>query len=132
MATTASSSIFRNEAPPPTGQGGPRIPEPTIAIRPPSAPRPDTMDARLIALLDAPLVPGETAAGGYARKEQELGAVLATLSVLESRALHLRLTMLKSGDELANKFARLTIERRTRLLNFLADVRRREAIAGRR
>jgi hypothetical protein len=126
---TSSISIFRNEARP-SGQGGPRSCEPTIAIRPPSAPRPDTIDARLIAILDAPLGLGETAAGGYARKEQELGGVLATLSVLDSRALHLRLTTMQSGDELANKFARLTIERRTRLLNFLSDVRRRHALAA--
>jgi hypothetical protein len=39
----------------------------------------------------------------------------------------------KPGDELANKFARLTWERRGRLIGFLADARRREAIAaGRR
>ena len=105
-------------------------PQPTVAIRPPAAQRPDTIDARLIAILDAPLAPGETAMNGFARKEHELGAVFAKLSVMESRAIGARLANPKEGDELANKFARLTVERRTRLLTFLADAGRR-AMCGR-
>lgn len=128
----AISSLFRNEAQP-RGLAEPRPSSPTIAIRPPAAPRPDTIDARLIAILDAPLGIGETAAGGFARKEHELGAIFASLSVLEARAIQARLANVKPGDELANKFARLTCERRGRLINFLADARRREALAvGRR
>jgi len=129
---TATSSLFRNVACEP-GLTAPRISQPTIAIRPPTAQRPNTPDARLIAILDAPLALGETAAVGFARKEHELGAAFAALSVLESRAMHARLSTVKQGDELAHKFARLTVERRGRLLNFLADARRREALAiGRR
>lgn len=103
-------------------------PQPTVAIRPPTAPRPPTVDAQLIAILDAPLAPGESALVGFARKEHELGAVLAQLDVSESRALGARLASPKPGDELANKFARLTLERRTRLLTFLADAGRRAAV----
>lgn len=127
----ATISLFRNEVAP-NGLGAPSPTSPTIAIRPTTAPRPDTIDARLIAVLDTPLGLGETAHAGYARKEHELGSILASLSWQESRAMHLRLTQVKAGDELAAKFARLTIERRIRLLNFLADARRRAACAGRR
>jgi hypothetical protein len=126
----ATISLFRNEVAP-HGLGASSSPSPTIAIRPTSAPRPDTIDARLIAVLDTPLGLGETAHAGYARKEHALGAILASLSVLESRALHLRLSNVRAGDELAAKFARLTVERRIRLLNFLADARRRAACAPR-
>jgi hypothetical protein len=128
----ATSSLFRNEAQP-RGLAEPRPSSPTIAIRPPTALRPDTVDARLIAILDAPLDLGETASCGFARKERELGAVFASLTVLEARAMQSRLAYVKPGDELSNKFARLTCERRGRLINFLADARRREAmVAGRR
>ena len=126
---TATSSIFR-DARPHSSLGGPRRSSPTIAIRPPTAAVPNTADGKLTAILDAPLTTGETAFIGFARKEHELGALIATLSVLECRALHKRLSNPQHGDELAHKFARLTLERRCRLLAFLADARRREALAG--
>jgi hypothetical protein len=128
MVTVAS--IFRDARP---GRAD-RVrvsPAPTIAIRPPIAAVPPTLDGRLIAILDAPLASGETAMTGYQRKEHELGAVFASLSVLDARAMHARLSACKAADELAHKFARLTLERRTRLLDFLANARRREARAGR-
>ena len=125
-------SLYRTDDAP-RGLGTSSSPgQPTIAIRPPDARRPETIDARLIAILDAPLAPGETAMVGFARKEHELGAVFAQLNVFESRAMGTRLANPKAGDELANKFARLTVERRSRLLNFIADARRRAALAGRR
>ena len=89
-------------------------------------------DVQLIAVLDAPLAPGETVQAGYARKENELGTLFARLTILESRALHARLANPRPGDELATKFARLVVERRARLLAFLSDARRRAAIAGAR
>ncbi len=106
----------------------PRTSSPKIAIRPPTAVVPDTSDAKLIAILDAPVALGESAHAGFQRKEHDLGALMGTLSALECRALHKRLDHPQRGDELANKFARLTIERRIRLLSFLADARRREAL----
>lgn len=123
-------SLFRHEASSPGLGVSSSLGQPTVAIRPPDAPRPETTDARLIAILDAPLAPGETAMVGFTRKEHELGAVFARLNVFESRAMHARLANPKPGDELANKFARLTAERRARLLAFIADARRRAAIAG--
>lgn len=95
------------------------------------APKAVSVDDALLAILDRPLHAGETVAVGYARKEAEVGAVFAKLGVAEARALHLRLTMGAANDALATKFARLTVERRNRLLVFLADARRREAMRGR-
>ena len=104
--------------------------EPPPSPPPPPAP-PAIDDAPLLAILDAPLLAGETAAAGFTRKERELAAAFAQLSVLAARGLHMRLANPRQGDALAEKFARLTIERRTRLLDFLADARRRAAIANR-
>lgn len=97
---------------------------------PPPPPLPAVDDAPFVAILDAPLHAGETAALGFARKERELAAAFAHLPVLAARALHMRLSSPRSGDVLAEKLSRLTIQRRTRLLNFLADARRRAALAG--
>ncbi|HWO22573.1 MAG TPA: hypothetical protein VNO30_27630 [Kofleriaceae bacterium] len=115
-------------APPPPP--APR-PPPAPAPRPPPAPTPApalTIDDQLIAILEAPLLPGETVASGYRRKEAALGAALAALTVPEARALHARLLAAHPGDLLADKLTRLTAERRHRLLAFLADARRREAL----
>lgn len=89
-------------------------------------------DAPLIAILDAPLAIGETARIGFARKEAELRAGFARLTVLEARALRARLSNARPGDILAGTFARLLRERQVRLLSFLGDARRREAIAAAR
>ena len=94
------------------------------AVRPLSS----SKDASFIAILEAPLQCRETVHFGFARKEAELVAAFATLSVLESRALHARLSNPRSGDVLAAAFMRMTYERRARLISFLADARRREAL----
>jgi hypothetical protein len=98
---------------------------PTIAIRPPPAAPPTTIDGRLIAILDTPCAPYETLDEGFARKERALGEVLAALPGAAARALRFRLTACKAGDELANKFARLSLERRARLLVLLLEQRKR-------
>lgn len=87
-------------------------------------------DAALIGILEARLHDGETAREGFLRKEAELRAAFAELPVLAQRALHARLSNPRAGDTLATKFAGLTADRRTRLLTFLADARRREALAA--
>jgi hypothetical protein len=133
---TQASSIFRDGLRP-RGLGTPhRTSHPSTPG--PSTPRLVTptcdtaIDGRLIAILDAPLVAGESAHVGFQRKEHELGAAFAALSVLDARNLHVRLASCKPGDTLAHKFARMTLERRGRLLNFLADARRREALVANR
>ena len=99
-----------------------------VEVTPPK-PIPTACDP-LLAILDAPLHAGETVAAGFARKERELGAAFAKLTVLAAYALRKRLANPLRDDVLAEKFARLTVERRNRLLQFLADARRRAALAG--
>jgi hypothetical protein len=89
-------------------------------------------DIALLVIIESPLACGETAASGFARKEHELRRAMSLLSVRESRALHARLSNPAAGDPLAKAFTRLTSDRRGRLINFLADARRREACAPRR
>jgi len=86
-------------------------------------------DARLLAILDRDHsnLPALVA---FTRKEKELGEAFAALPILDQRALHARLSVVREGDMLAEKFNRLTAERRARLLNFLADARRRAAQAA--
>jgi len=88
-------------------------------------------DVALLTILEAPLYCYETAAVGFARKEAELRQVMSLLTVAESRALQSRLSNPKPGDQLAELFMRMTADRRARLINFLADARRREALARR-
>ena len=83
-------------------------------------------DAHLLAILDRDDGP-VPALIAFARKEKELGEAFAALPILDQRALHARLSRVREGDTLAEKFNRLTPERRTRLLNFLSDARRRAA-----
>lgn len=107
--------------------------EPTPIEVPAPAPPPivDAIDdAKLIAILESALKPGETAMAGYARKERDLAAAFATLSITAAHELRKRLTVAASTDILAAKFMRLTVERRTRLIQFLADARRRAALGG--
>lgn len=111
--------------------GAPRgaPPRPGVAVIHTSSTIAATHDARLLAILDRDdgTVPALVA---FARKEKELGAAFAALPVLEQRAMHARLSRAQDGDVLAEKFNRLTPERRTRLLNFLNDARRRAAQAS--
>lgn len=81
-----------------------------------------------LAVLERPL-DGESSAVAHERKEAELKSLFATLTIAESRALHRRLASMPEGDELAASVARLIPARRARLLAFVADARRREAIA---
>jgi hypothetical protein len=83
------------------------------------APITTSLDARILAILDAPLAIGETAMAGFARKEHELGGTFAQLSIIEARALGLRLSNARPGDLLAE--IRPTTAEPHRLLNFLAD-----------
>lgn len=129
--------VPRPRAEPPSFADAPVVIEPEPLDIAPSVPPPPPAaiagphDARLAAILGAPLATGETTHAGFARKERELGTAFAQLGVLDARALHQRLANPRAGDMLAATFARLTVERRTRLLAFLADARRRAAVMGR-
>ena len=86
------------------------------------------VDREILAVFDSPPELGETIEAQHRRKERLLGELFARLSVIEARALHGRLSNPGNHDPIATRFARLIPERRTRLLVFLADARRREAI----
>jgi hypothetical protein len=105
-----------------------------LAIRKPASPVapcssiPQESERALFAILECGAQLGETIDAHNRRKERELGALFATLSVLQARALHKRLSSPAADDPIATRFARMIAERRHRLLVFLADARRREAI----
>jgi len=105
------------------------VDEPELGALSDPAARATRLDARMLAILASGPAHGETLDAAFRRKEHELGAVFARLSVAESRALHRRLSVPAQDDLVAARFGQLIVERRGRLLAFLADARRREAIA---
>lgn len=90
--------------------------------------QPIAHEQEVIAVLDAAPEPHETIELAFRRKEYELRAVFARLTLADARALHRRLTLCLHGDPIAARFVRLIGERRNRLLDFLAAARRREAV----
>ena len=86
-----------------------------------------TCEPHVIAILERPPHPGETIEIAYRRKERELVDIFRTLDRATAAALHRRLSEPRTDDELATRFARLLVERRTRLLAVLADAPRRDA-----
>jgi hypothetical protein len=86
----------------------------------------------LVAIIDAPLAPFETIHDGFRRKERELLEVFARLTIIEAHTLRARLMNAWPDDALVARFGRLTIDRRTRIIEFLAGARRRQAIASTR
>jgi len=134
MDDASSSTLPATVFPSSLHEPGTAVPPPRIVLigaRPTPVAEPGP-DAALCAILDAPLARGETAFAGFARKESELGAAFAALAVPAARALHARLANPKPGDPVAERFGRLTFDRRHRLLAFLADARRRAAVSARR
>ena len=104
-------------------------PPSNAGVRPPTAVALNQLaEADLLAILTAPLHPSESALCGHQRKEHQLAAIFATLSVGEARTLHRRLSRPPSAaDSLASKFVALV--RRQRLLAFVADTPHRAAVA---
>jgi hypothetical protein len=86
------------------------------------------LEGEILAILDARPAAGERLEVAFRRKEHELKQVLARLSIADARALHRRLVLSLPGDPIASRVGRLVVERRERLLHFLADARRREAL----
>jgi hypothetical protein len=89
---------------------------------------PATIEQRIACVLAEQPRPGETIDAAFRRKETDLGAAFSALAPLEARALQRRLGAPAANDDIAVQFARLTPERRARLLAFLGDARRREAL----
>jgi hypothetical protein len=86
------------------------------------------VERELLEALSASPQAGETIDVAYRRKEERIGAVFAGLTVLEARTLHRRLTTPSANDAIATQFSRLIESRRARLLAFLLDTRRRQAV----
>ena len=89
-----------------------------------------SLDARLLAILDEPPLPRETVLARFTRIEAAMIAVFASLTTRDALDLHQRLVSSPPDDAIAERFGRLTVERRTRLVRFLANARRREAVAN--
>lgn len=87
------------------------------------------VERRALAVLDAPADPSEPIERAFRRKEDEVRALFGELSAGDALAIFRRLTLVCPDDLLASRFARLVTDRRARLLAFLADAPRREAIA---
>ncbi len=115
-------SLRRDDAPIWTPPGDDRIAVSTPAVA-------TAYEAALLEILDSASCPGETIARAFERKELELRAALARLTVAEARALHRRFQVAACGDILIERFTRLAVDRRLRLIAFLADAPRRAALA---
>jgi len=80
--------------------------------------------ARILAILRSPPLPEEGAQLAGERKERELKIEFAGLAPADALLIRKRFQGEKTDDELAVAFKRLNVERRDRLLVFLADPRR--------
>lgn len=103
----------------------PGAPLPALDLAQPFTPCAGVADTALLAVLAAPLAEGECASEGFARKEGELSAILATLLPADSLRLERRLAAPMPGDVLAAQFQRLVVDRRVRLLRLLSTTRHR-------
>jgi hypothetical protein len=129
----SDSSIFsqgRSSAFQPVRIGEPAAPRACAGVIQTSTTIATGHDARLLAILEDDAHTGEPAFVRFGRKEQQLAEAFAALPVLDQRALHTRLSKVREGDLLADRFSRMAVDRKTRLLNFLADARRRAAQAA--
>ncbi len=94
--------------------------------------RPIAVEREVLYVLDSKPAPHEQLLFAFRRKESELRVLFAGLSLADARELHRRLSLVLPGDPIATGFMKLVVERRTRLVSFVADARRRHAIEGRR
>lgn len=99
---------------------------PTLATaQVPTPPVASPTDTAITTILASASPYGESVATIYARKERELAALFAALSVPEAQQLHVRLSTPAAGDVVAAQFERLVADRRVRLLSVLASASRR-------
>jgi hypothetical protein len=116
-----TSTKHRGMAPParpiwePAGRANAKSPSVTIPI-----------EQDLIDVIVKPIAPDERHRDGNERKERELAALLDRLTPVQSLALERRIANGAAGDPLVAAFHRLVVERRVRLLAYLA---RRRTIA---
>jgi hypothetical protein len=112
-AAIFTSYLYHSTSTSPRDRAGIRR-QPTPHARPPAC-----VDARIAFIIDTPLALGESMLFGVTRKEAELLALFATLTVAQSRAYYARLWSPNSTDPLASKLAQLGSDRKQRLIMFL-------------
>ena len=88
------------------------------------------LESEVLAILQTPPEPGERLEFAYRRKEAELVACFRRLTIVDAYELKRRLKLVIVGDPIAARFGRLVIDRRERLLAFLANARWRAATTG--
>jgi len=111
-AAIFTSYLFHSTSQPGSRKGGIQR-QPRPHTRPP-----ESVDARILAILDAP-TRTESAEFTMTRTQAELLALFASLTVAQTRALHARLWSPNSADPLAAKLARLGADRKACLVEFL-------------
>lgn len=95
--------------------------------------RPIAHEEDILAIIVAAPQHGERIEFAFRRKEHELMQLMAQLSVADAFELTRRLTVRLEEDLLATRFhERLAGDRRNRLMGFLRDARRRDALMRRR
>ncbi len=85
-------------------------------------------EAAITEVIERQVDPVEGHLIGHQRKEQELRVLFAALSLHEAWEVRRRIMEARPGDRLAASFQRLVLERRGRLVAFLADAGRRAAL----
>ena len=92
-------------------------------------PSPDhKLETQIIAILEEPAKPGELASDAFQHKEDALWDLFTTVPAVAAYELHRRLTIAHPDDDLSNRFQRMVVDRRNRLLEYLGDPRRRAAL----
>jgi len=86
------------------------------------------LEENLIKLLLSPADPRLTVREAYARKEAALCDVIAAAPFIDVWTLHKRVTIGRADDRLVLALLRLSPERRTKVVGFMADARRRDAL----
>jgi hypothetical protein len=98
--------------------------------RPPQMP-PSDLEAQLVTILQAPADPALLASQDFARREVALYDVIETAPLIEVWQLHKRVSKALPDDCLASALARFAPDRRARVIAFMADARRRQALRAR-
>ncbi len=94
-------------------------------VEPPRGWRPVENESTVLDVLARPIVGPSGPA--WDAKERDLKATLRGLPAADAKVIADRLRRPHAGDPLVTEFGRMTAERRTRLVRFLDDARRREA-----
>jgi hypothetical protein len=101
---------------------GPHVPAPQMRA---AANTRNVIETELARIIEEPAAPGESLQRAFDRKERELRALFLSLTRAESFALHAKL--LAERDTADSLLARLTDQRRSRVLACLTEIVRGKA-----